>query len=85
MHSTAEVAHNELVLTVRAMWSYLPCNPVFRGDSDTGQAIIVTEVACIPTTVDAGAAEGLLITDAMDFERDPRHCRPGWIPCDSYS
>ncbi len=30
VHSTAEVAHNELVLTVRAMWSYLPCNPVFR-------------------------------------------------------
>ena len=73
------------------MWSYLPCNPVFRGDSDTGQAIIVTEVACIPTTVDAGAAEGLLTSVirpseiTVDFERDPRHCRPGWIPCDSYS
>ena len=69
------MAHNEFVLTVCTMWSSLPYNPMFRGDPNTCQAIIFTEATCVPTTVDTGTAEGLLVTNATDFKRDPRHGR----------
>ena len=74
MHATTEVAHDELVLTVGAMWGYLPRSPAFRGDSDTGQTFILAEVACIAAAVNARTAKDLFITNAVYLHHGPRHC-----------